>query len=103
MHDRKRRYDQAYAAIEALRKTISRNNRQAALRDELVYRAFNEFASTGFSSLPTNRLVTLLQELSAKDTATAWTYYSHEMIPVHKWIESKIAAKKKTTKSYVVR
>lgn len=87
-------YDQAYSAIEALRKTISRNTKQAALRDELVYRAFNEFASTGFSNQPTLRLIEILQELSAKDTVNSWVYYSHEMIPVHKWIESKIMAKK---------
>ncbi|MCW3084466.1 MAG: hypothetical protein JWP12_1832 [Bacteroidetes bacterium] len=94
-------YDQAYAAIEALRKTMSRNNKQMAYRDEIVYRAFNEFASTGFSASPTNRLVELLQDLSSQESLNAWNYYTHEVIPVHKWIESKITTKKNAP-SYVV-
>lgn len=96
-------YDQAYSAIEALRKTVSRNNKQTAFRDELVYRAFNEFASTGFSSQPTGRLLEILYELSVRDSVHSWHYYSHEIIPVHKWIESKIVTKKKEPKSYVIR
>ncbi len=94
-------YDQAYSAIEALRKTMSRNNKQMAYRDEIVYKAFNEFASTGFSASPTNRLLELLQDLSSTESLNAWNYYTHEVIPVHKWIESKIISKKNTP-SYVV-
>ncbi|MFL5764144.1 MAG: tetratricopeptide repeat protein [Bacteroidia bacterium] len=86
-------HDPAYSAIEALRKALKRSEDGITLRDELIYRAFNEFASTGFSNIPTPKLIEALTELSLKDAATSWQYYNHEMIPIHKWIESKITLK----------
>jgi len=98
-------HDQAYAAIEALRKTIKRIDKEtfSSNRDELVYRAFNEFSSTGFSTTPTSRLIEVIQELSLQDSPNTWNYYTHELIPVNKWIESKITAKRKAPKSFVLR
>jgi tetratricopeptide (TPR) repeat protein len=97
-------HDPAYSAIEALRKTIRRNEKEGiSLRDELIYRAFNEFASTGFSTVPTTKLIEIIQELSEAGSANSWNYYTHELIPVHKWIESKILAQKNAPKSYVLK
>ncbi len=96
-------YDQAYDAIDALRKTMKRNVKDSfLLRDELVYRAFNEFASTGFSDIPTNKLIEIIDDLSSSDSVNAWNYYTHELIPIHKWINSQIKTQIKVKVSKVV-
>ncbi|MGZ4036008.1 MAG: hypothetical protein ACXVP4_14185, partial [Bacteroidia bacterium] len=95
-------HDQAYSAIEAFRKLMKRNDKDTfSFRDEMIYRAFNEFASTGFSCKPTNKLIEVLNELSSKDSVNAWNYYTHELIPVHKWIESKIVARVESQESTI--
>lgn len=82
-------YDQACAGVEALRKLV-RRNKDITLRDGLIYRAFNEFAFIGFSGTPTNKLIEIISELSVTNSINSWNYYTHELIPIHSWIQSKI-------------
>jgi tetratricopeptide (TPR) repeat protein len=98
-------YDQAYSSIEAFRKVISRSNDKdiCTLRDELIYRALNEFASTAFSNIPTPKLIEIIENLSSKDSVNSWNYYSHELIPVNKWIESKIKSKKTAPEVFILK
>ncbi|MCW3071310.1 MAG: hypothetical protein JWO44_1200 [Bacteroidetes bacterium] len=87
-------HDTAYDSIEAFRKSKSRNSGKdiILIRDELIFRALNEFAHDGFSRIPSPKLLELLSTLSARDEEHSWKYYSHELIPVHSWIQSKIKA-----------
>ncbi|MCW3104327.1 MAG: hypothetical protein JWO09_2767 [Bacteroidetes bacterium] len=87
-------HDTAYSSIEAFRKSKSRSSGKdiILIRDELIFRALNEFAHDGFSRVPSPKLLELLNTLSAKDEEHSWKYYSHELIPIHSWILSKIKA-----------
>lgn len=88
--------DTAYDYIEAFRKNIQRNAGKDLIskRDELIYRTMNEFAFLGFSTIPSPKLIDLVNKLEEKDTEYSWNYYTHELIPVHEWIQSKIKADK---------
>jgi tetratricopeptide (TPR) repeat protein len=87
-------HDTAYDSLEAFRKIKSRNSGKdiILLRDDLIFRALNEFAHDGFSRIPSPKLIELITTLSAKHEEHSWKYYSHELFPIHSWIQSKIKA-----------
>jgi hypothetical protein len=90
-------YDLAYDSLEAFRKSNSRNSGKdmILIRDEIIFRALNEFAHDGFSPVPSPKLIELINTLSAANEEHSWKYYSHELIPIHSWIQSKIKADQK--------
>jgi tetratricopeptide (TPR) repeat protein len=84
--------DQASFAIEALRKALERNNRKglSPMRDELIYKALNEYSLASFSGKPAGKLNGYLQRLSEKSGLCSWACFTPELIPVHNWILSRI-------------
>lgn len=90
-------HDQAYDAIEALRKLNTRNKEKELFssRDELIYKALHEYGHSGFEPVASTKLQNLLEQLSAKSGTNAWNYYTHEPVPVHEFIASKVRKRKK--------
>ncbi len=91
-------HDQAYAGVEALRKTIGRNSHKSELssRDELIFKLLYEYARNSFIALDNDKINNLATDLSASNTEYAWNYYTHELIPFHKWMGLKIRNTTKT-------
>jgi hypothetical protein len=88
-------FEEAIYAIEALRKQIKRTKEEGKIeitqRDQLIYRAFNEYARCEFSTL-SNSLDYYLKRLGNKETAFSWKFFTHEVIPVHKWMKKRLGA-----------
>lgn len=82
----------AGTALENLRKQIKRlsDNKQLEKRDEIIYKALREYEKCGFSATANRRLNYLLKKLGEKDAAWSWKFYSHELFPLHKWMNNRI-------------
>jgi hypothetical protein len=81
-------FEEARNAIESLRKLIERSKntpQEIVGRDLHIYRAFHEFAMTDFSE-EKNSLIYILKLLGNRESSHAWSMFTHEMIPVHKWM-----------------
>ncbi len=85
-------HDQAYAGVEALRKTIGRNVHKSELssRDELIYKVLYEYAKNSFLSIESDKIVQYAEQLSSQEGLNSWSYYTHELIPFHVWISGKL-------------
>ncbi len=85
-------HDQAYAGVEALRKTIGRNANKTGVsgRDELIYKILNEYSRSGFIAVDNDKLEQLIVELSDASGKNTWAYYTHELIPFHDWVGQKL-------------
>jgi tetratricopeptide (TPR) repeat protein len=95
-------FAEAGDAIESLRKQIQRmkkEGKEISLRDEIIFKALNEFSIGGFGTDVSNKLIYLLKKLSMKDTEYSWKFYSHEMISVNRWIKKKIRLRPETQRS----
>ncbi|MFL5754045.1 MAG: hypothetical protein ACJ76F_11605 [Bacteroidia bacterium] len=82
--------DQAYSSVEALRKIMSRNKADLSGRDELIYKSLNEFSRASFGPVCNSKLLRLIEDLSQTDSKSAWSYYSHELVPFHEWLKTKL-------------
>ena len=88
-------FDQAIAYIEALRKIIGEDkNNSIRSRDKLIYLALKEFSNLHFSVNCCEKLARTLTQLSNSNDANSWAYFTHELIPIHEYIQSKIGRTK---------
>ncbi|MGZ4078622.1 MAG: hypothetical protein ACXVDW_14175, partial [Bacteroidia bacterium] len=83
-------FDKAHKIVDALRKILIRNKKIVSSRDELIYKMLNEYARKGFYLADTSKFKTAFNKLSAGNSANSWNYYTHELIPIHTWIKTKI-------------
>ncbi len=81
-----------FNALEALRKTLNRVKANGKIRetnrDDLLYKAFSEFIKIESGDSSSEKLKYILSGLSEKSGEYSWTYYSHEVIPIHSWLNS---------------
>lgn len=75
--------------LESLRKALDRlkSKKNNLERDSLIYAAFKEFSKTSFAHPVNSKLKETLNKLADRSNGCSWEYYSHEVIPVHSWIE----------------
>jgi tetratricopeptide (TPR) repeat protein len=81
-------FDEALKSIEALRKIISRKKQEVSSRDLVIYGMLNEYRNNAFHKTVSAKLQGFCKKLAAKGP-NAWNYYTHEIIPIHSWLESK--------------
>lgn len=86
-------FDGSQKSIDAFRKSKDRNIQAIPQRDELIYQMLNEYVRQGFHSTPTLKLENIWKKLSAQNDMNSWNYYTHEIIPIHSWLESKVKFK----------
>ncbi len=86
-------YEEARDAIEALRKQMARvandDNREIAMRDNYIFRAFHEYSLNDFNQNSTS-LQYILKKLREKTSSSSWNFYTHEVIPVHRWLLKRV-------------
>ena len=84
--------NEASTSLEALRKYIERTSKtdEVKQRDVLIVKLLRELEKDGFMLDSKNTTVSkMLKDLSEKDKAVSWEYYSPELIPFHEWLEMK--------------
>lgn len=91
-------FDAATLSVEAFRKTVGRNKSLSA-RDQLIYKALNELSHSGFDPRPSLKLNKYLQKLSLKEGSHAWNFYTHELIPIHSWLNTFLKRKRRKKKA----
>jgi hypothetical protein len=93
-------FEDARDAIQALRKQIERNTGEGKVeinvRDKYIYRALNEYALNNFKG-ETSKLNYYIKALSLKDSEKCWKLYTHEIIPVHRWLRRSLKKSAKKT------
>lgn len=88
------KFDAAQKSIDAFRQILKRKKQAVSSRDELIYKLLNEYCRKGLSSNPSVKLETYWSKLAtSSNDATSWNYYTHELIPIHKWIEKRVKFK----------
>ncbi len=94
-------YEDARNAIESFRKQIERSKDgdrvQISSRDKTIYKALNEYRNQNFDRSSV-RLNYLLRKLGLKNSELSWKYYTHEVIPIHKWLLKDLGNKNSKTK-----
>ncbi len=86
------KHDEASYLLESLRKYIQRNAKthDVKSRDILIVKTLRELEKGSFDlSKPNKAAAKLLKDLSEKDKAVSWEYYSPELIPFHEWLAGK--------------
>lgn len=89
--------DAAIASIEAFRKTVGRN-KVISPRDQLIYKTFHELSHTDFNPVPSLKLKKHLLKLSLKEGTQSWNFYTHELIPMHVWLNTLLKKKRRKRK-----
>lgn len=82
--------NEASRALEALRKYMERliKSDEVKERDVLIIKLLREIEKDGFRFDPKNvNAAKMLKELSEKNKATSWNYYTPELIPFHEWVK----------------
>jgi tetratricopeptide (TPR) repeat protein len=84
--------DEAFSHLESLRKYMERTGKteEVSERDVLIVKLLREMEKNGFEWDPKNKItVKILKELSEKDSAYSWQYFSSELIPFHVWLNKR--------------
>ncbi len=86
-------HEEARDAIEALRKQMERNSGEGkpeiSSRDNFIYRALKEYANQNFEG-SSNKMNYFLKQLSLKESENGWRFFTHEVVPVHRWLRKQI-------------
>jgi hypothetical protein len=82
-------HDKAFTIITAYRKLVERNSKNITVRDQNIYKLLNGYGRARFRS-SSSKIQNLIKKLSEENQEHSWEFYTHELIPIHSWVNSKL-------------